>query len=195
MVLNSHYSLYKYLPDNYSAMCTRPWGMVVIIDMLQRTCCPEELRAIWNLLRNAPRRAAVWPALPIYAAPAQCGESHAQLSDSEMMDGWCGAAPWLMGRKDRHCGGQNKNWFRCIEQFLTHLSPLPLHNDFQFITNSCSTGPLAKGAFWYLTVTTLVQDLIASWPGSCRIILVSPAALFSTKSCFSKHLFHHVYFC
>ena len=50
---------------------------------------------------------------------AQCGESYAQLSDSEMMDGWRGAIPWLVERKDRHDGGQGKKWLKCTQQFLT----------------------------------------------------------------------------
>ena len=50
---------------------------------------------------------------------AHCGESYAQLSDSEMMDRWHGATPWLVERKDRHDGGQSKKWLQCIQQFLT----------------------------------------------------------------------------
>ena len=41
-----------------------------------------------------------------------------------MMDGWRGAIPWLVERKDRHDGGQSKKWLKCIQQFLTPFTSL-----------------------------------------------------------------------
>ena len=87
MVLSSLFSL-QILMGIYSAMCTRPWDMVVIIEMLQRTCCPEELRAICSLLRNLPRRAVMWPAMPMNAI---------QLSVGRVMLSWVILRWWMGG--------------------------------------------------------------------------------------------------
>lgn len=73
-----HYSFYKCLPGTDSAVCARHWA-VMITDVLWRTCCPEELRAIWNLLKSHSRQgrmAAIWLCLAICAAWARCRESY-----------------------------------------------------------------------------------------------------------------------
>lgn len=165
VVFSCQYSFCEYLPGTYSAMhAPMMWG----IHMLQRTAAPRS--AGWYELAQKPWTQGQDGHHVDHTGHLCCmtsgqGQSH---SAEWLWDDCAEEAVWhctlIDGTEGHRCQEPGEGWLQ--------NAPSNVYSSVSYLSIVTPLLLLRKAPFRCLTSTTLVQDLWASWPDNCKIVIV-----------------------